>query len=89
MSEDPNLDFVPTPVLVAALKRRAPTSVIILAARQDEQSGPKGARNEFTFNGPPVAAWHLCRMMMAGLEGSYIDFVPPDFRPQQPPAQET
>jgi hypothetical protein len=73
---------------VTELKRRSHATVIILG-RQDEGTGPIASRSEFSFSGPAVLAWHLCRMMLNGLERSYVDFIPPDFRqPQQPPAQE-
>jgi hypothetical protein len=82
-----DLTFVPTDDLVTELKKRSYVTVIILG-RQDEVTGPQTSRSEWSFSGPAVLAWHLCRMMLTGIERSFSDFVPPDFRTQQPPAQE-
>lgn len=76
---DHNLDLVPTDALINALKARAPASIIILG-RQDERSGPNASVTEWHLGGPPIVGWHLCRMMMVGLERSFVDFTPPDFR---------
>jgi hypothetical protein len=85
MTEPANLDFIPTDDLVAALKKRAHCAVIILG-RQDERSGPASSLCEWYFCGPAVLAWHYCRMMLAGLERSFVDFQPPTFDP--PPKKE-